>query len=220
MRRYLSKLLRLFGLKIVRYSVIPYNKRILENYQVFSHLIKIVDESAVQGALVECGFGYGRSFAVMSHFAVESNRKIWGIDSFVGFPNVSDFDLSSRNPKNGEWYVRSLAEARESINSLGIFEDEDDFQLIKLIFDEYTNNPIPDEKIALLHIDLDLYQGYKHALEIFWDQLQCGGIVLFDEYDDVKWPGATRAINEFLDNKNISLDQIIKLRSKHYIQKR
>ena len=156
---------------------------------------------------------------MISHFAVESKRKIYGIDSFVGFPNVSDFDLSSRNPKNGEWSVRSLAEACESINSLGIFEDEDDFQLIKLIFDEDTNNPIPDLKIALLHIDLDLYQGYKHALEIFWDQLQCGGIVLFDEYDDVKWPGATRAINEFLENKNISRDQIIQLRSKHYIKK-
>lgn len=75
MKKYLSNLLRHLGYKVVRYSVLPYNKRILEIYEVFKHLIEIVDRNAVQGALVECGFGYGRSFVVASHFAVESKEK-------------------------------------------------------------------------------------------------------------------------------------------------
>lgn len=213
-------MLRRFGYKIVRYETIPYNKRMLNNYEVFQHLIKILDDNMVEeGALVECGFGYGRSFVVLCHFAVKGKRKIYGIDSFAGFPNVSKFDVSIRNPKKGQWSVRSLAESTRSIDRLGIFSDGDDFELIKLIFGKKTHNPIPDEKIALLHLDLDLYSGYKHALEIFYDQIQCGGIVLFDEYNDVKWPGATLAINEFLENKNISLDQIKQFQGKHYIIK-
>lgn len=218
--KYLFKtLLRKLGYKIVQYESLPYNKRMLETYEVFKDLTLILEENSVNGVFVECGYGFGRSFAIFSHFAAKERRKIYGIDSFIGFPNVSEIDYSIRNPRNGEWSVRSLSEAKKCIKNLGIFENNDEFKLFQLILDKNTKNPIPNEKIAFLHVDLDLYIGYKYALEMFWDQIQVGGVVLFDEYDQVQWPGATAAINEFLENKDISRDQVYELGRKHYIVK-
>ena len=61
---------------------------------------------------------------------------------------------------------------------------------------DYAGGPI-----ALLHIDLDLYDGYKATLGTLYDKVVPGGLVLFDEYLDPrsvdKWPGPKRAITEF-----------------------
>ena len=101
----------------------------------------------------------------------------------------------------------------------GLFENKEQYELISLKLNQSAKNPIPNQKIALLHIDLDLYDGYKYALELFWDQIQSGGIIVFDEFDTVDWPGATLAVKEFLESRNLSEDLIRKLNDKHYIVK-
>ena len=219
MKYLFKRSLRKFGYKIVRYESIPYNRRFLEIYEVFKDLNSILEKNSVKGVFVECGFGYGRSFSVLSHFAVKGKRNIYGFDSFTGFPNVLEIDDSNRNPKNGEWAVRTLSEANNFIKSLGVFNTKNDYHLSQVVFDKKTKNPIPNQAIALLHIDLDLYEGYKYALEVFWDQIAIGGIILFDEYNLVQWPGATAAINEFLLKKDLNLDYIKQLNGKHYIVK-
>jgi hypothetical protein len=216
---FVAKLLRKIGLKIVRYESLPYNRRILQLYENFNNLVNILEKNSVEGQFIECGFGYGRSFAVLSHFSSRMRRKIYGFDSFKGFPNITESDRSIRNPKKGEWAVITLQEAKNSIEGLGLFNTAQDYELMELVFDENTVNPIPNEKIAFLHIDLDLYQGYKSALEIFFDQIQVGGVILFDEYDQILWPGATAAVNQFFKNRNISCDEIKKLNDKHYFIK-
>jgi hypothetical protein len=219
MKYLFKRSLRKLGYKIVRYESIPYNRRFLEIYEVFKDLNSILEKNSVEGLFVECGFGYGRSFSVLSHFAVKGKRNIYGFDSFTGFPNVLGIDDSNRNPKNGEWAVRTLSEANNFIKSLGVFNTKSDYHLSQVVFDKKTKNPIPNQAIALLHIDLDLYEGYKYALEIFWDQIAIGGIILFDEYNLVQWPGATAAINEFLLEKDLNIDYIKQLNGKHYIVK-
>jgi hypothetical protein len=52
------------------------------------------------------------------------------------------------------------------------------------------------ESIALLNVDVDLYESHKVCLQTFGPRV--GGIVVYDEYADPKWPGATLAINEAL----------------------
>jgi hypothetical protein len=192
----------------------------LQLYENFDILVKILEKNSVKGDFVECGYGYGRSFAVLSHFSSRMRRKIYAIDSFQGFPNITELDRSSRNPKKGEWKVITKKGANKAIQALGLFNTPQDYQLIELIFDKNTVNPIPNVKIAFLHIDLDLYEGYKFSLEIFWDQIQDGGIILFDEYDQILWPGATQAVDEFLRNRNISISEIKTLSDKHYLIKR
>ena len=49
----------------------------------------------------------------------------------------------------------------------------------------------------MLHLDCDLYESYKISLTNLYDKVVAGGIIMFDEYDDQRWPGARRAIDEF-----------------------
>ena len=42
---------------------------------------------------------------------------------------------------------------------------------------------------------------------------------MFDEYNHVKWPGATKAINEFLVSQNLGQDCIKEILGKHYLVK-
>jgi len=219
MKTQIKKLLRKYGYRVERYETLSYNKRILELYEIFNELTLILEKSSIKGVYVECGYGYGRSFAVLSHFASRSNVKIYGFDSFIGFPYVSKFDHSSRKAKKNEWSVRTLVEANKAITNLGLFEEKTQYELNEIIFEQNTINPIPLEKIALLHIDLDLYNGYKYSLELFWEQIVAGGIILFDEYDDLDFPGARKAIEEFCASKNLPINQIKKIGGKHYMIK-
>lgn len=79
--------------------------------------------------------------------------------------------------------------------------------LIKGFFEDSLSK-YRGEKIALLHIDVDLYGSYKTVLETLYDQVQAGGIIAVDEYVDTfdvaKFPGAQKAIDEFLNSRNIA----------------
>jgi len=109
MKHFLRNLLRKLGSKVIAYETLTYHKSIFEIYEVFNCLIGILKNNSTQGSFVELGFGQGSSFSVLSHFAVNEKRKIFGLDSFIGFPKVLDLDSSIRNPKVGEWSVRNLS---------------------------------------------------------------------------------------------------------------
>ena len=55
-------------------------------------------------------------------------------------------------------------------------------------------------KFALIHIDLDLYEPTRNALEFGWEKLSDGGSLICDDYGFITCPGATRAVDEFLIN--------------------
>jgi hypothetical protein len=52
----------------------------------------------------------------------------------------------------------------------------------------------PELRIALLHLDLDVYEPTAVALEHLWDRVVPGGLVVIDDYGTVA--GATRAVEE------------------------
>ncbi|NDG09881.1 MAG: hypothetical protein EB112_04210, partial [Actinobacteria bacterium] len=75
------------------------------------------------------------------------------------------------------------------------------------IFISSCVNPIPKIPIAFLHIDLDLYEGYESALKLFYEQVVTGGVIFFDEYNAEAWPGATKAVDEFVTRFNLEIQE-------------
>ena len=72
----------------------------------------------------------------------------------------------------------------------------------------YFEDTLPSskvEKIALLHLDVDLYGSYKTCLNELYHKVVPGGVILFDEYKQKDtqqvFPGAAKAIDEFFANK-------------------
>jgi O-methyltransferase len=60
---------------------------------------------------------------------------------------------------------------------------------------------IQDKRFAFAHIDVDLYQPTRDAIEFFYPRMNEGAVLLCDDYGSTLCPGATRAIDEFLADK-------------------
>lgn len=123
----------------------------------------------------------------------DKDRKIYGFDSFVGFPDPVSPDLPGKARKGH--YATSYKFVEEFIYKF--LGNKDNLELVK----GYVKDTLPEfkEKIAFLHIDLDLCNAYKITLEELYPLVQKNGIIAFDEYQsNIKLPGAKKALDEFL----------------------
>jgi len=188
--------------------------RFLALYEVFKRVID------VKGSVVECGVNHG--YGVMSWCKLSSilepvnlTRRVYGFDTFEGFPSVSDKDLSSTSAhvKKGDL----LAETKEELEELSDIFDSTRFlghvPKLSLVKGDATKT-IPDFVdrnphllVSLLFLDFDLYEPTKVALEYFLPRMPRGAIVAFDELDNPLWPGETQAMLEFLDQRKFRIQR-------------
>jgi hypothetical protein len=154
----------------------------------------------VPGDIVECGVGCGASFTVLALMAQAegAGRRVWGFDSFQGFPEPSAEDASPRNPRRGELAFGTPDEIARAIVGSGVSERffAAHCRLVPGFFDESLSR-FTGERIAFLHLDVDLYRSYKTCLTALYPRVAAGGVVLFDEYTAAVYPGARRAIDEY-----------------------
>ena len=176
-------------------------------------------------AIVECGVGRGRSLISLltleNYYATlggRSKRKIYGLDSFEGFPEPTKFDISKRKPEKGEWayspsgkYKYSPSFIKEIISSADLNAELVNLEIIQGFFDQSIPK-LPEEPIGILHLDGDLYDSVMTPLNLLSKRVTLGGVIVIDDYivlNDPKldpFPGARAAVEEFLlKNKNFSL---------------
>jgi hypothetical protein len=181
----------------------------------FFHLISAV--TGVPGDVVECGVGRGNSLSTLM-FAVtffNLNKKVYGFDSFEGFPNASEHDLGTRvfdvGKPNG-WTDTSM----EMINE--IFEPSvqqranspKSYQSIAPILTKgYFEDTLPDnlpDQICFLHVDCDLYESVRVVLESCFPRMSPGAIVILDEHHSEKWPGARKAADQVCSAYGLTIE--------------
>ena len=168
---------------------------ILAHYELSK---KIID---LPGSIVECGVFRGGTLIQFASFRelleTENSRKIIGFDVFGEFPeakNTADrkFRESWVEETNNEFLTEE--ELAQSLVHKGIGNVElvkgDILETVKRYVDNH-----PELKIALLHIDTDIYEPAKEALNVFYDRVVKGGVVAFDDYGTVG--GETLAVDEF-----------------------
>lgn len=165
----------------------------------FDAALRELDECRVRGDVVECGVGRGLSLYVLAHFMSRRNsdRRLYAFDSFEGFPAPSPFDVSPRRPLKGDlWSDTSLRHVRDHFDvGLTDFLDQRVHIVPGFFADTLTTRTDPSE-IALLNLDVDLYESYVTCLRHLGARVT--GIIIYDEYASPKWPGATKAVDEQL----------------------
>ncbi len=180
-----------------------YTRRLLH----FEQLLRRVED--VDGRIVECGVGPGRSifaFSILTQ-TVTRSREIWGYDTFEGMPPPTVEDGEVNAGHEGVWsYSRRRVSALLEFNGVdrSFIENQIRFNAGKL---EDTLPDYDGEPIAFLHLDVDFYSSYKVALEQLWPHVATGGVVAFDEYKMTIWPGATQAIDEFFCSRQETLSK-------------
>lgn len=168
----------------------------------FERLLGLVEN--IEGDVVECGVWQGHTLISLAFLNANSIRKrrIWGFDSFEGLPSPSKEDISTPTSIAREGMFNNVNEATVLNNlravSFGQHDVENQIRLVKGWFSDTL--PEYDGPIALLHLDADLYDSTKCALENLWPKVAIGGIAAFDNYQEEHvWPGEKKAVDEYFN---------------------
>ena len=177
-----------------------YYQGYIEKLVGFHAILRSADELSLVGDVVECGVGRGLTFYMLGHFLSRrrSDRHLYGFDSFAGFPAPSAADISSRNPQQGDlWSDTSIRHVADHFRR---GELADYFAAHVHFVPGFLADTLPKayqpRTIALLNLDVDLYESYRDCLQHLGPRVT--GVIVYDEYQSSKWPGATRAVNEQL----------------------
>jgi Macrocin-O-methyltransferase (TylF) len=189
-------------------------KRFLAMYEIFKLVLP------VKGSVVECGVfkGFGvMTWAKLSTILEPENltRRIYGFDTFSGFPSVSDKDANPiMAPQEGAFYTDSHAELQALIAEY----DRDRFlghmDKVHLVKGDVTKTipqfiaDHPHLVVSLLFLDLDLFEPTKVAIECFLPRMPKGAVIAFDELDNPLWPGETLALLESVGINRLALRRL------------
>lgn len=188
--------------------------RYLALYEIFKQALD------VQGDIIECGVNWGGGlmcFALLTSVLepVNIQRRIIGFDTFAGFVEVSEQDRNclstSSEMKKGGFAAGCYDELLRCIQLYDSNRFIGHIGKVELVQGD-ANTKIPDylaqnpqTVVSILHLDFDLYQPTKVAIENFVPRMPKGGIVIFDELNNKTWPGETVATIEALGINNLRL---------------
>lgn len=179
--------------------------KLLAHYELYKSILHL------PGHIVECGVYKAASFIRFSTFReiLESpySRKVIGFDAFGEFPEQESDD------------DKKFKEAFEQAGGYGIPVEElkevmahksfANYELVKGDISDTLPKYIsehPELKIALLHIDVDVYKPSVVILNNLYEKVVAGGLVVFDDYGTEA--GETKAIDEFFEGKNILIEKL------------
>lgn len=189
--------------------------RFLALYEIF----KLIQP--VKGSIIECGVNHGFGTMSWAKFSailepVNLMRRVYGFDTFEGFPGVSEKDRSatSQHVKEGDL----AADVHDELTQLVDIYDSTRFighvNKVKLIRGDATKTipafveENPHLLVSLLYLDFDLYEPTKVALEHFLPRMPRGAVVAFDELDNPLWPGETLAMLETHAKRPLRIERL------------
>jgi hypothetical protein len=188
--------------------------RFLALYEIFKKTLSI------KGSVIECGVNHGYGVMSWCKFSsilepVNLTRRVYGFDTFEGFPSVSEKDKSSQSEhvKKGDLAadtfeeLETLAEIFDSTRFLGHVKK---LTLIKGDATETIPRFVVDNPhviVSLLFMDFDLYEPTRVALEHFLPRMPRGAVIAFDELDNPLWPGETQAMLELMQEYSFRIER-------------
>jgi len=166
----------------------------------FERLLDLVEN--VKGDIVECGVAKGQTILIFSTLIRHAHGKhVWGFDSFEGLPAPVATDMRAPAPKARKGLIRATeSDVWDSLIAKTGFDEGAIRELVTLVRGWFADTlPHFSSSISLLHLDADLYESTKCALENLWPKVSVGGVVALDDYSAPGWPGAKKAVDEYLE---------------------
>ena len=145
----------------------------------------------------------------------DRTKTVYGFDNWVWFKCLSPEDNTIDKNVGKEVGGFDSSIFYEEIQSAIKIFDEDRFipqkPRIKLISGDIENTvpefveENPGVRFSLIHFDCDLYKPTLKSLKSLWPVVTKGGVLIFDEYGIPDWPGETKAVDEFFQDKEVKL---------------
>jgi len=185
--------------------------RFLVHYELFMKV------SNLPGVVVDLGVFRGSSTFTWAKLCeifcpTDVKKVVYGFDTFSGFPSISskdgeedpELDVRPGGYFGGETIEKDLELAQEAMSCDKHIRHLNRIEFIKgdvtSTIPEFVKAKGDGLKIALLNLDVDLYEPTKAALEYFVPRMVRGGIIILDEYAVDTFGGETLAVDEYFQN--------------------
>lgn len=153
------------------------------------------DMVKLEGLFIELGVCTGKTINFIA--ALNPHKKVYGFDSFEGLPE--DWVRADKIIPAGIFGFKNPAILPPVLHNV---------ELIRGLFcdtlPKFTAEHDPNEPIAFLHIDSDIYSSAATAFEVLGNRIQPGTVIVFDEL--YNYPGYEnhefKAFQEFLIKHN------------------
>lgn len=191
---------------------------------MFQRAVRFVDYEMVEGDIVEFGVYTGRSLALLSYYHQQfknsihgektPTRKTIGLDWYQGLPE-NDHGRWTQGvfSVNHSWHPTIPKGVKLTPMHVSDFFEACGLDTPTLVNGKYNDPAVVSNfrticnKVSLVHIDCDIYESTRDALNMIKHGIQNGCIILFDDWFNFKGSsdvGEQRAFNEFLkDNPHI-----------------
>lgn len=188
-------------------------QRFLAHYELYKMAANL------PGSIVELGVSRGVSLMTW-HKLIEifnptdTFRRVYGLDSFEGLVDFNEHDGVVRGGDDsgkriGGWSAasqeRELFDLIDLTNSDNILARERT-KLIKGRVQDTLPGFLDDHpglRICILHLDMDIYEPTRFALEQLYDKVVPGGVVVLDQYGAPPWEGEARAVEDFFGKNRV-----------------
>ena len=187
--------------------------RQLAHYELFKLTVDL------PGHYADFGVYFGKSYFSWHKFLevftpTATHKKVIGFDTFQGFPGLAPedgaSDASIQKDTGGLSSASFLAEFRELLDlhngdavlpvGRGTIVQGD----VCKTFPQWLEEN-PDARFCLCNLDMDIYEPTAIVLAGAWDRLVPGGVLILDEYATSKWPGETKAWDDFAAARGLNV---------------
>ena len=193
-------------------------QKLIAHYELYKKI------TSLPGAVVELGVFKGASFLRFASFRdmleTANSRTLIGFDAFGRFPQPQD-----KAATDLAFIAKFEALAGNGISEVELQQclDYKGLKNTQLIAGDIIETlpaylaAHPELRIALLHIDVDVYEPSKLALDLLYKHVVRDGLNIFDDYGTVE--GETLAVDEFIQQHNLRLRKLSCSHIPAYIQK-
>jgi hypothetical protein len=179
--------------------------KMLAHYELYKMIV------GLPGHVIELGVFKGASLIRLHTFLslLESpfSRKIIGFDAYGEFPDSAD----PRDYGFAKGWQTDLGNGI-SVPELEMCLRHKGFNSFELVQGNINHTlptyleKNPHLKVAMLHIDTDLYEPAMTGLNTLWERIVTGGVLVLDDYGTEA--GGTHAVDEFFAGKKVKIQKL------------
>ena len=159
------------------------------------HVLYTLARQALQlpGEFWECGVYRGGTAMLFARILASTKPEDIRLRLFDTFQGMTETDPSRDRHHGGDFHQTDLGTVKSYLPEPfvafhpGIIPD--------------TFAGLKDTRLALVHVDLDIYRSYLDCLEFVYPRLLPGGFIICDDYGFPSCPGARQATDEFFADR-------------------
>lgn len=165
------------------------------------------------------------SFSGFPEYSPQDNIDTFNLLYKEGVIDEAHYSKVKRNIEIRNLYLKNnLKVDASNVSNSGKFDDCDVDLLerkirflgldnIKLVKGPFVNtldlNKFSDKNAMCCLVDCDLYSSYKQVLPFAWTKLVKSGMIYYDEYFSLKFPGARIAVDEFMNQQGCTVQTTV-----------